>query len=105
MVSKFAFFISLGIAVELDPRHLFFLELIVPVMVRFFVVYGLFSRWIYATTGLPLARRNGGSRGLCLGDWRGVSAGFRIGREFIVAECGTVCGTAALFFVEGVVHS
>ena len=29
----------------------------------------------------------------------------RIGREFIVAECGTVCGTAVLFFVEGVAHS
>jgi hypothetical protein len=54
VVSKFAFFISLGIAVELDPRHLFFLVLIVPVMVPFFVVYCLFSRWIYATAGYPL---------------------------------------------------
>lgn len=53
-VSKLAFFISLGNAVKLDPRHLFFLVLIVPVMVPFFVVYGLFSRWIYATTGYPL---------------------------------------------------
>lgn len=53
-VSKIAFLISLGIAVGLDPRHLFFLVLIVPVMVPFLVVYGLFSRWIYAKTGDPL---------------------------------------------------
>ncbi len=53
-MSKFAFLISLAIAVGLDPQRLFFLVLIVPVMVPFFMVYGLFSRWIYATTGYPL---------------------------------------------------
>lgn len=53
-VSKISFLVSLAIAVALDPDHLFFLVLIVPVMVPFFVVYGLFSKWIYATTRYPL---------------------------------------------------
>jgi hypothetical protein len=53
-VSKIAFRASLAIAVGLDPQHLFFLVLIVPVMVPFFMVYGLLSMWIYATTGYPL---------------------------------------------------
>jgi dienelactone hydrolase len=54
VVTKLAFLVSLSIAVALDPEHLFFLVLIVPVMVPFFVVYGLFSRWIYTTTRFPL---------------------------------------------------
>jgi hypothetical protein len=54
VVTKLAFLVSLAIAVALDPEHLFFLVLIVPVMVPFFVVYGLFSRWIYTTTRFPL---------------------------------------------------
>jgi dienelactone hydrolase len=53
-VTKLAFLASLAIAVALDPAQLFFLVLIVPVMVPFFVVYGLFSRWIYSATGYPL---------------------------------------------------
>ena len=35
-------------------NNLFFLALIVPVMVPFFVVYGLFSKWIYSATRYPL---------------------------------------------------
>jgi dienelactone hydrolase len=54
VVSKLAFLCSLAIAVALDPERLFFLVIIVPVMVPFFVVYGLFSRWIYSATGHPL---------------------------------------------------
>ena len=53
-VAKLAFLTSLAIAVMLDPERLFFLVIIVPVMVPFFVVYGLFSRWVYVNTGNPL---------------------------------------------------
>ncbi len=53
-VSKLAFLVSLAIAVALDPHRLFFLAIIVPVIVPFFMVYGLLSRWIYTSTGHPL---------------------------------------------------
>lgn len=52
--SKLAFLVSLAIAVALDPHRLFFLAMIIPVIVPFFVVYGLLSRWIYTSTGHPL---------------------------------------------------
>ncbi len=51
--SKLAFLISLAIAVALDFERLFFLIIIVPVILLFFIVYGLFSRWSYAQTGHP----------------------------------------------------
>ena len=51
--SKLAFLVSLAIAVALDFERLFFLIIIVPVMLLFFTVYGLFSRWAYAQTGHP----------------------------------------------------
>ena len=54
-VTKIAFVVSLGIAVALDPERLFFVIVIVPVIVPFFIVYGLVSRWTYANTGDPLA--------------------------------------------------
>ena len=38
----------------LDPGRLFFLIIIVPVIALFFIVYGLLSRWTYASTGHPL---------------------------------------------------
>ncbi len=53
-VTKVLFLVSLGLAVALDPEGLFFLLLIVPVVVVFFAVYGLFSRWVYRHTGHPL---------------------------------------------------
>jgi pimeloyl-ACP methyl ester carboxylesterase len=53
VASKVAFLISLAIAVALDLERLFFLIIIVPVIVLFFLVYGLFSRWSYARTGHP----------------------------------------------------
>jgi pimeloyl-ACP methyl ester carboxylesterase len=53
VASKLAFLISLAIAVALDLERLFFLIIIVPVIVLFFLVYGLFSRWTYASTGHP----------------------------------------------------
>jgi hypothetical protein len=52
--SKTAFLISLAIAVALDPQRLFFLIIIVPVIVIFFLVYGLFSTWTYRQTRHPL---------------------------------------------------
>jgi hypothetical protein len=52
--SKIAFLLSLAIAVALDPGRLFFLIIIVPVIVIFFVVYGLFSSWTYRQTQHPL---------------------------------------------------
>ena len=54
LASKLAFLASLTIAVGLDFRRLFFLIIIVPVIVLFFLVYGLFSAWIYRRTGHPL---------------------------------------------------
>jgi hypothetical protein len=52
--SKFAFLVSLAIAISLDFERLFFLVIIIPVIVPFFVVYGLFSAWINRSTGHPL---------------------------------------------------
>lgn len=52
--TKIAFLISIAIAVALDFERLFFLIIIVPVIVLFFLVYGLFSTWVYRRTGHPL---------------------------------------------------
>jgi pimeloyl-ACP methyl ester carboxylesterase len=52
--SKLAFLASLALAVALDFERLFFLIIILPVIVPFFVVYGLFSAWSYRSTGHPL---------------------------------------------------
>jgi pimeloyl-ACP methyl ester carboxylesterase len=51
--SKFAFLLSLIIAIALDPRHLFFLALIVPAILLLFLIYGLFSRWSMRCIGHP----------------------------------------------------
>jgi pimeloyl-ACP methyl ester carboxylesterase len=53
LASKLAFVVSVGLAVALDVERLFFLIIIVPVIVLFFLVYGMFSRWAYASTGHP----------------------------------------------------
>lgn len=52
--AKFAFLCSLGLAVALNFERLFFLIIIVPVIMLFFLIYGLFSRWVYLRTGSPL---------------------------------------------------
>lgn len=54
-MSKLAFLASLGIAIALDFERLFFLIIIVPVIVLFFIVHGLFSTWAYRRTGHPWA--------------------------------------------------
>jgi len=51
--TKLLFLVSLAVAVALNLSKLFFLILIVPVILAFFVVYGLFSRWAYRRTGHP----------------------------------------------------
>ena len=51
--TKAAFLVSLMAAAGLDIEQLFFLFIIVPVMVLFFIVFGLFSRWSYKATGHP----------------------------------------------------
>lgn len=53
VASKLAFLLSLGLAVALDFERLFFLLIIIPVIIVFFVVYGLFSAWAYRATGHP----------------------------------------------------
>lgn len=52
--SKLAFILSLAIAIALDFERLFFLIIIVPVIVMFFIVFGAFSRWSYRATRHPL---------------------------------------------------
>lgn len=54
IASKTAFIVSLGLAVALDFERLFFLIIIVPLIVLFFVFFGLISRWVYARTNNPL---------------------------------------------------
>jgi pimeloyl-ACP methyl ester carboxylesterase len=54
VAAKGAFIVSLAIAVALDFERLFFLIIIVPLIVVFFVVYGLVSGVVYRRTRHPL---------------------------------------------------
>lgn len=51
--SKLAFVASLALAIALDFERLFFLAIITPFILAYFLVYGLISRWTYAATGHP----------------------------------------------------
>lgn len=51
MVLRICFFASLAGAVALDFEGLFFLILIAPVMVLFYIVFGLMGRWVAARSG------------------------------------------------------
>ncbi|MEL7000489.1 MAG: alpha/beta hydrolase, partial [Pseudomonadota bacterium] len=53
-VSKLSILASLAIAVALDLESLFFLIIILPVIVLFFILYGLFSRWVFRATQAPM---------------------------------------------------
>jgi dienelactone hydrolase len=53
LLTRFCFLLSLGIAVALSFEDLFFLLIIAAVIVVYFLIYGLFSRWIYSATGHP----------------------------------------------------
>lgn len=46
IAARMAVFVALGIAVALDPERLFFLVIIFPVLILFFVVHGLMGRWV-----------------------------------------------------------
>lgn len=54
VAAKAAFILSIAVAVALDFERLFFLLIIVPLIVVFFIVYGLFSDWSYRRTRHPL---------------------------------------------------
>lgn len=52
--TKVLFLLSLGLAVALDFQALFFLLIIVPLVVAFFVIHGMLSGWIVRGTGSPV---------------------------------------------------
>lgn len=52
--TKLLFLLSLMLAVVLNLGELFFLVIIIPAILMLFLVYGLFSGWIYRRTGQPL---------------------------------------------------
>ncbi|MEY6431871.1 alpha/beta fold hydrolase [Thioalkalicoccus limnaeus] len=54
LATKVLFLTSLAAAVLLNATKLFFLAIILPAMLIFFVIYGLFSRWAYRRTNHPL---------------------------------------------------
>lgn len=62
--SKFCFIASLGVAVALNPRRLFFLVIIAIVVVILLTVYGLIGRWVYARTRDPRPGALGAAFGL-----------------------------------------
>lgn len=53
LITKIAFLLSLVLAIALNLRELFFLLIIIPAILLFFIVYGLFSRWLYQRTQHP----------------------------------------------------
>ncbi|MEM6638744.1 MAG: alpha/beta fold hydrolase [Pseudomonadota bacterium] len=53
LFTRICFLASLGVAVALSPQDLFFLLIIAAVIVIYFLIYGLFSRWAYRATGHP----------------------------------------------------
>jgi pimeloyl-ACP methyl ester carboxylesterase len=55
ILARLGFLASLGFAVALDPEALFFLVLIAPVILLFYVVYGLMGRWVARRSGATAA--------------------------------------------------
>ena len=55
VVARLAFLASLGLAVALNFEALFFLVIILPVIVLFFLLFGTMSGWVGRRTGLPAA--------------------------------------------------
>jgi pimeloyl-ACP methyl ester carboxylesterase len=53
-VTKLCFLASLALAVAIQPARLFFLVIIIPAILIFFLVFGCFSQWAYRRTGTPL---------------------------------------------------
>jgi dienelactone hydrolase len=54
-LARGAFLASLGAAVALDFKRLFFLVIIVPVIVLFFIIFGLMGGWVGRRTMSPAA--------------------------------------------------
>ncbi len=52
-LAKIAMLVSLALAVALNLEDLFFLIIILPVVLLFFLLYGLFSAWAVRATGQP----------------------------------------------------
>lgn len=52
---RLGFLASLGIAIALDPERLFFLVMIAPVILLFYVVHGLMGRWVARRSGAAAA--------------------------------------------------
>ncbi|MGY6694571.1 MAG: alpha/beta fold hydrolase [Roseinatronobacter sp.] len=52
---RVAFLVSLGLAVALNFEALFFLLIILPVIVLFFLLFGTMAGWVGRRTGLPAA--------------------------------------------------
>lgn len=71
LVARGAFLASLAAAVALDFERLFFLLIIIPVIVLFFVVFGLMGGWVGRRTMSPVA--SGIGLGLILAWSLGVS--------------------------------
>ncbi len=95
-LSKRPSLVSLGIAVAFDFGRLFFLLIIVPVIIPFMLVYGLFSVWIYRRTRFPLVGGRCQCRGLRLGDRRHVSAVGGVTRYSVRNRCCDGIVTATL---------
>lgn len=55
LIARAAFLASLGMAVALDFRRLFFLLIIIPVIVLFFTIFGLMGGWVGRRSGSPAA--------------------------------------------------
>ncbi len=55
IAARGAFIASLGAAVALDFKRLFFLLIIIPVIVLFFTIFGLMGGWVGRRTGSPCA--------------------------------------------------
>jgi Serine aminopeptidase, S33 len=53
LAARGAFIASLGAAVALDFKRLFFLLIIIPVIVVFFTIFGLMGGWVGRRTGSP----------------------------------------------------
>jgi dienelactone hydrolase len=53
VLSKVFFLISLVIAVALNLEKLFFLVIIIPAILLLFVIYGIFSAWVFRQTRNP----------------------------------------------------
>jgi len=55
LVARLLIFVSLALAVALDFERLFFLIIAMPVILGFFLIFGLMGRWVGRRTGSALA--------------------------------------------------